>query len=73
MADKVYGVIEKGPTTRVTVKKSEYKGREYLHIREFYLQDGTGEWLPTQKGFTFTEGVQVTDLIALLEQAKEDF
>lgn len=81
MADtikKFYGSIEKGPTTRLQVQTAEYREKEYLHIREFYLPD-TGErtnnedWLPTKKGFTFTEGVQIEELIALLTTAKEDF
>lgn len=77
MVDKTYGVIEKGPGLRIEVKSSEYNGKEVLHIREHYLtEDGAttvGEWLPTKKGVTLSEGIQIEDLIKLLEQAKEDF
>lgn len=81
MADNVkkfYGSIEKGPTTRLQVQAAEYKDKDYLHVREFYLPD-TGErtnnddWRPTKKGFTFTEGIQIEELIALLMEAQEDF
>ncbi len=77
MAEKTYGTIEKGPNLRIEVKTGEYNGKTSLHLREHYLtEDGAthvGEWLPTKKGFTLSEGVQIEDLIKLLEQAKEDF
>ncbi len=72
MADKVYGTIEKGPNTRVVVKSSTYNAKEYLHIREHYVDDA-GELKPTKKGFTLSEGVQIEELISMLTVAKEDF
>ncbi len=72
MADKIYGVIEKGPTSQIHVKSGEYNNKTSLHIREHYLTDD-GKWLPTKKGFTLSEDVQIEELITALEKAKEDF
>ena len=69
---KVYGKIDKGPNTIIRVQASMYEGNKYLHVREFFMGDDE-EWHPTKKGFTFTEGDQVEDLIGLLQEAREDF
>ncbi len=41
--------IEKGLGDRIHVRVSQFKGRVYLDIRNFY-EDDAGEWKPTRKG-----------------------
>ena len=66
-----FGTIEKGPQTRIEIYVSEFNGREYLHVREHYLSDDGVTWLPSKKGITLREAVQVEDLISALQLAKE--
>jgi len=43
--------IQKNTLEKIRIEKREYKGREFVDIRTYYL-DGN-EWKPTQKGVTF--------------------
>ena len=72
MDDKTYGVIGQNPTSRVEVKTNTFNGRKLLHLRVHFLGDDN-EWHPTKKGFTFFEGVQIDDMIALLQVARKDY
>lgn len=69
---RLYGVVEKGPATRLEVYGASYQGRTSLHVREHYLDDG-GEWRPTKKGFTLREGDQIGELVDLLKTAAKDY
>ena len=55
MSDDVYGILiheyAKSPTRRVRFHIQEYRGTDYLDIREFYL-DNEDAWRPTKKGIT---------------------
>lgn len=48
----------------------EYKGKTYLHIREFYKDKKDGEWKPSQKGITFSQDYipALKEAVAKLEQ-----
>lgn len=50
------------------IYKQEFKGKEYIHIREYYATED-GEMAPTKKGTTFLPE-QLDDLIAALEKLK---
>lgn len=41
--------IERGLGDRIHVRVSQFKGRVYLDVRNFY-EDEAGEWKPTRKG-----------------------
>ena len=42
---------EKNPVVRVNIYLTNYKGRDVIDIREYYLVPGTkDEWMPTRKG-----------------------
>jgi len=61
--------IEKGPGTRIHVRLSRFRDRDYLDIRNFYETED-GEWKPTRKGIAIP--VEFYDeLMAALAQAKE--
>lgn len=48
--EKNYAEIEKGEDL-VKVSLTEFKGRQYVEIRTYYMADD-GEWKPTRKGIT---------------------
>lgn len=43
-------IIKKNGRERVEVSISEFKGRKFLDIRNYYYDSDTEEWKPTQKG-----------------------
>jgi hypothetical protein len=57
--------MEKNDQSDLGVYVSEYKGREYLHIREHYLVARTGERKPTKKGVALSIS-KAAELHALL-------
>ncbi|KAI9858249.1 MAG: hypothetical protein M1824_004419 [Vezdaea acicularis] len=48
--DDVYWEIS--ASRRVVI--SEFKGKKMINIREYYLKNDTGEWLPGKKGISLT-------------------
>lgn len=60
--------ISKNTQEKIRIEKREYKGREFIDIRTYYL-DGN-EWKPTQKGVTFRPD-QLKEIIEALEGEKE--
>ena len=63
------GVIDKGLGSRVHVRLSRFRDKDYLDIRNFYEGDD-GEWLPTRKGIAVPVELYA-DLMQVLEGAKE--
>jgi len=54
----------------VKVTMSEFRGQNYIHIRE-YLYDGDEEiWFPTKKGYALI-AEEVDSVIYLLQQASK--
>ena len=52
------------------IYKEEFRGKEYIHFREFYSND-EGELLPTKRGVTFLPS-QLDDIISILEEIKAE-
>ena len=48
--------IYKNARTEIRCTESEYKGKFYISIREYFLLDN-GEWIPTKKGTTMEQDV----------------
>jgi hypothetical protein len=44
--------LERNETERLIIESSEYKGRELVSLRIYFLSK-ENEWLPTKKGVTF--------------------
>lgn len=59
--------ISKNTLEKIRIEKREYKGREFIDIRTYYL-DGN-EWKPTQKGVTFRPD-QLKEIIEALESER---
>ena len=63
------GEIERSDTEQLRVECSNYRGRDFVSVRIYYLADN-GEWRPTKKGVTVKPD-KIDELIDLLTQAKE--
>jgi hypothetical protein len=61
-------VIDKGLGSRVHVRLSRFREKDYLDIRNFY-EGEDGEWLPTRKGIAIPVELY-DDLMTALEGAK---
>jgi hypothetical protein len=55
VGDTDYGIpahiISKNKKDQIRIGLNEYKGRQYLDVRQFYLA-GENDWKPTGKGIT---------------------
>ena len=62
--------IEKGLGSRIHIRLSKFRDRDYLDIRNFYETD-EGEWKPTRKGIAVPVDLY-DDLMAGLGEAKAE-
>jgi hypothetical protein len=77
MADEVQATdeilvrsIDKGMGSRIHIRLSKFRDRDYLDIRNFYETDD-GEWKPTRKGIAVPVDLY-DDLMEGLAAAKEE-
>jgi hypothetical protein len=61
--------IERNETEIIRVEKKEFKGKEYIDIRIFYL-DSDNEYKPTKKGVTL-KPEKIDEMIGVLQSLKE--
>ena len=54
------------------VTSNDFKGKKYIHIREYYRPNEGGKLLPTKKGISFTPD-QLKNLIAKIPEIEEKF
>ena len=62
------GQIAKTPTLKTIVRIVEFKGKNYVDARQFFMND-KGEWIATKKGISVRID-QLSDFITLLEKAE---
>jgi len=62
------GQIAKTPTLKTIVRIIEFKGKNYVDARQFFMND-KGEWIATKKGISVRID-QLSDFITLLEKAE---
>jgi hypothetical protein len=60
--------IEKRDTEIIRISLKEYKGHDYVDIRQYYKSDD-GEFLPTKKGVTFNPEL-IDEIIDALRSLK---
>jgi len=53
MSDTLIGSVPKSETAEIRVMRNEYKGRQILDVRLWYIPKCGGEMVPSQKGFSF--------------------
>ena len=51
--DKVVHKFNRTPTEEVRATVREYRGRTYIDLRIYYM-DNSGEWRPTRKGIALS-------------------
>ena len=68
--ENIIGTIIKSDTTVARVSLSDYKGKDYINIREWYTKDKK-QWYPSNKGIAFTTD-KIGDLLTLMEQAEDE-
>ena len=69
MPDKIIGELGKNAIEKYVFALKEYKGKQFIDIRTFYLADAVkNEWRPTKKGITITAAVK-KDFINLMNKA----
>lgn len=61
--DKVVASFKRNPTEEVRAGIKEFKGRRYIDLRIYYMDD-QGEWKPTRKGISLA-----TDFMPELKNA----
>ena len=66
--EKLVKVIEKGMGSRIHIRLSRFRDRDYLDIRNFYETD-EGEWKPTRKGIAVPVELYA-ELMAGLKEAE---
>lgn len=64
--DKVVSSFRRNPTEEVRASIKEFKGRTYIDLRIYYLEEQSGEWKPTRKGVSLA-----TDFMPELKEAVE--
>lgn len=65
----IIGEIERSAIETLRVEVSNYRGRDFVSVRIYFLADN-GEWRPTKKGVT-VRPEQIDELVGFLNQAKE--
>lgn len=61
--DKIVATFKRNPTEEVRAGVKEFKGRRYIDLRIYYMDD-QGEWKPTRKGISLA-----TDFMPELKEA----
>ena len=61
--------IERTETEKLIIEGSEFKGRELVSLRIYFLSK-EDEWLPTKKGVTFRRD-QLDEVLGMLQKIKE--
>lgn len=62
--------IERNETERLIIESSEFKGKELVALRIYFLSK-EDEWLPTKKGVTFRRD-QLDEVLGYLNQIKDE-
>ncbi|MBW2260484.1 MAG: transcriptional coactivator p15/PC4 family protein [Deltaproteobacteria bacterium] len=68
--DKVVHSFKRTPTEEVRATVREYRGRTYIDLRIYYM-DNSGEWRPTRKGIALSTEF-LTDLRTCVNKFDEE-
>jgi len=61
--------FERGPGQQIVIRRTQFKGKEYLDIRQFFQGDDD-QWLPTKKGVSIPWELR-QQLLKALEDAQQ--
>ncbi len=68
--ERIIAEIERAPGEKIIVRHREFKGKEYLDIRQFFHGDDD-QWLPTKKGVSMPWELR-NELLSALESAQDE-
>lgn len=71
--DKVVASFKRNPTEEVRASIKEFKGRNYIDLRIYYMDDN-GDWKPTRKGVSLATDFmeELKNAVASLEKALQE-
>ena len=69
MDNELIGEIKKTGVVVTKVRLTEFKGRRFLDIRDFFKPKNSIEFAPTKKGVALDVS-KIAEIISLLEQAE---
>jgi len=49
-SEQLVAVINRSPTQQIQIRVNEFKGKRYVDLRTFYLDDKDETYKPTRKG-----------------------
>ena len=52
--DKVVASFKRSATEEVRASIKDFKGRRYIELRIYYLEEKSDEWKPTRKGVSLS-------------------
>lgn len=67
--ERLIKAFERGPGQQIQIRLTTFRGREYLDLRNFYL-DENNEWKPTRKGIAIPTELYEDLMTALNEVGK---
>jgi hypothetical protein len=71
MSDKTVFDFAKSETEKIFFTVNEYKGKHYIHVRQYYLDKETNDYKPTSKGVSFNVEL-ANDFFAGVEKLKAE-
>lgn len=73
--EQVIKEISKNSLEKIIVSLRNYRGRQLVDVRTYYLREGSNEWLPTKKGVSISteKYPDLKEAVLLLEEAIRDF
>jgi hypothetical protein len=69
--EKLIGEIVKTNSVKTKIRITEFKGRTFLDIRDFFKGKGAVDFGPTKKGIAIDIS-RISDIITLLEKAEAE-
>jgi hypothetical protein len=69
--DKVLGEVIKTANVKTMIRITEFKGRTFLDIRDFFKAKGAVDFGPTKKGVALDIS-KISDIITILEKAEAE-
>jgi len=68
--DQVIGEIQKTPTKKTIFSLSNYKGKDFINIRDCFKTDKMTDWQATKSGVTF-DYKEASMLVSLTEKIED--
>ena len=64
---QVFGTVQKRDDTLLMISLNNYKGHQYMELRDWWLPKGEETYLPTKKGVTIPIADSLESLTTVIE------